>query len=277
MNIWRSKFFWFIAVLVFVACALMVLCWVFGKPTPIGGVLGAVVTPIEDGLSGAAKGIENFLGYFYRYNALVEENERLQTQVDDYQAKEQEYYEAVNENVALRDLASLLTKHKDFICEPGEVISYSSGAMSSGFTINRGSLYGIKQGDAVITKEGLVGYVSEVGVNYSQVVEIIDRIAKVACVVSRTRETVVAEGNFELSGEGLLRLSYLKNGTDIQKGDLVETSGYGGMYPKGLAVGRVREVLPESHGISSYAVVEPTVDLSSLTYVFVVKDYTIVE
>ena len=202
----------------------------------------------------------------------------MQTQVDDYQAKEQEYYEAVNENVALRDLASLLTKHKDFICEPGEVISYSSGAMSSGFTINRGSLYGIKQGDAVITKEGLVGYVSEVGVNYSQVVEIIDRNRQggLRCIAHPGNGSL-RKAILSCQERGLLRLSYLKNGTDIQKGDLVETSGYGGMYPKGLAVGRVREVLPESHGISSYAVVEPTVDLSSLTYVFVVKDYTIVE
>ena len=129
----------------------------------------------------------------------------------------------------------------------------------------------------MVTQEGLVGYVSAVGVNYAQVVGIIDMTSKVAAMISRTRETVVAEGSFELLDEGLMRVSYLKNDSDVRQGDLVETSGYGGIYPKGLLIGRVLEVLPESHGISSYAIIEPVVDFSTLTHVFVVKDYEVVE
>ena len=96
-------------------------------------------------------------------------------------------------------------------------------------------------------------------------------------VVSRTREVVVAEGSFELAGDGLLRLSYLQNDSDVLVGDTVETSGYGGIFPKGLLIGTITEVLPESHGISTYAKIQPAVDLTALKKVYIVKSFTITE
>ena len=113
--------------------------------------------------------------------------------------------------------------------------------------------------------------------NSCQVKPITDVSVKMGAVVSRTREVVVAEGSFELAGDGLLRLSYLQNDSDVLVGDTVETSGYGGIFPKGLLIGTITEVLPESHGISTYAKIQPAVDLTALKKVYIVKSFTITE
>ena len=76
---------------------------------------------------------------------------------------------------------------------------------------------------------------------------------------------------------GLLRFSYLKNDSDVLAGDAVETSGYGGVFPKGLLIGWVAEVLPESHGLSAYAKVRPAADLSQLKKVYIVKSFVVTE
>lgn len=122
-----------------------------------------------------------------------------------------------------------------------------------------------------------MGYVSTVGLNFCEVKPVTDLSLKVGAVVSRTREVVVAEGSFDLAEEGLLRLSYLKNDSDVLVGDTVETSGYGGVFPKGLLIGTITEVLPESHGISTYAKIRPAVDLSALKKVYIIKSFNITE
>ena len=277
MKFLHSKLFWFICGLVVLACILMVLSAALGKPSPVSNLLGAAVTPLQRGLSGVGDFFSDILGYFYRYDSLKAENEQLRRRVSEYQALESEYNAAISENEALRELASLLKRRRDFQCELCEITSYMTTRWADGFTVNRGSASGIEAGDSVITSEGLVGHVSAVGLNWAQVETIAALDSSIAAMVSRTRETVVAEGSYDLYEDGLLRLSYLTNDSRIREGDLIETSGYGGTYPKGLAIGRVTEIRPESHGMSSYAIVEPCVDLSAITSVFIVKDYEIVE
>ena len=86
-------------------------------------------------------------------------------------------------------------------------------------------------------------------------------------------EVVVAGGDFELAGDGLLKVPYLENDANVRVGDTILTNG--GAYPPDLILGRVAEVRQESHGISSYAAVEPAVNLDELSTVFVVKSFSV--
>ena len=130
---------------------------------------------------------------------------------------------------------------------------------------------------SVVTGDGLMGYVSSVGYNFCEAKPVTDLSMSIGAIVSRTRETVVAEGSYELSEQGLLRLSYLKNDSDVLVGDMVESSGYGGIFPKGLLIGSITEVLPESHGLSTYAKIQPAVDLDELKKVYIIKSFEITE
>jgi rod shape-determining protein MreC len=76
---------------------------------------------------------------------------------------------------------------------------------------------------------------------------------------------------------GLFKLTYLTKETQLLKGDTVETSGMGGLFPKGIVLGYVEEVKTESHGISKYAIVSPAVNLEKVNHVLVIKSFTITE
>lgn len=78
-------------------------------------------------------------------------------------------------------------------------------------------------------------------------------------------------------GDGKLKLTFLPENSQLMSGDLVTTSGRGGVYPSGLVAGRVEEVRTDASGINEYAVIVPETDLDNLKQVFIIKDFTIVE
>ncbi len=275
MKIFHSKLFLFLLVLVAAACVIMGVVYAVGGPNMLSGMMGAVVTPLEKGVTAVTDWASGVFGYFYRYSALEAENARLKEEISSLRENERQYLEAISENEQLREMLGLKRKHRDYDLEYCNIVSVTGGAYRSGFTIDKGAVDGIETGDCVIVSEGMVGYVSEVGPNYSEVLTVIDVSVKVGAVLCRTRETAVAEGNFEYLPDGRFKLSYLQNDADVVPGDLIETSGYGGLYPQGLLLGTVKEFLPESHGISSYAVIEPVVPLEELKSVFVIKSFEV--
>lgn len=277
MKLFSSKLFLW-------ALALLILCTVLigfnlstGRLSPLTNGTGTVLTPVQRALTSAGDFISDLFGYFYRYDSLVEENARLKARVQELEQVEREYYAAIDENASLRELAGLKRKNAQFEYELAEVIGVSSDGVSTTYTLSRGEKDGVEVNDAVVTGDGLMGYVSSVGYNFCEVKPITDLSMSIGAIVSRTRETVVAEGSYELAEQGLLRLSYLKNDSDVLVGDMVESSGYGGIFPKGLLIGSITEVLPESHGLSTYAKIQPAVNLDGLKKVYIIKSFEITE
>ena len=87
----------------------------------------------------------------------------------------------------------------------------------------------------------------------------------------------ILEGDFALMGEGKLKLTFLPENSQLMSGDLVTTSGRGGVFPSGIVAGHVEEVRTDASGIGQYAVIVPETDLNSLKQVFIIKNFTIVE
>ena len=93
-------------------------------------------------------------------------------------------------------------------------------------------------------------------------------------LVTRTRETAIAEGDYNLMTRGALRLSYLREDSKVVVGDTVETSGRGGVFPKGILIGTVESVQPEESGLYYYAVIKPFVSVDSVSSVSIITEYT---
>ena len=271
MKLFQSKLFWFAAILVLVCLIMTLFSAATGRPSVLRSVTGAIVTPLQKGVSSATDWLSDLFGYFYRYDDLQLENQQLRQKIQEYEKLEIEYHAAVNQNAALREAAGIKAKRAEFELELCSVVSVTGNGFQSSLTLSRGSVSGIEEGDCVITGDGMVGFVSEAGLNHCVVKTVIHVDFTASATVSRTREVVVTNGSFELASDGLLKVSYLENDADLRPGDVILTNG--GAYPPDLIIGKVEEFRQESHGISSYASVRPAVDISQLSTVLVIKDF----
>lgn len=248
-----------------------------GKMSATSNITGLFISPIQKGTAGVAGFFDNIYGYLYRYDTLKEENEKLKAELQQAEKELRSAQKANEENSHLRELLDLKQKNSSFVFEMAEIIAVNTGNWSTVFTIDKGSLAGIEVNDCVITGDGMVGYVSEVGTTFSEVLTVIDPSMQAGAIVSRTRDVAVAQGSFDLMEQGKLKLSYIKKENDIIVGDTIETSGLGEVFPKGIVIGTVEKIIPEPHGISNYAIISPAVDLNNINEVFVIKTFEIAE
>ena len=210
----------------------------------------------------------------FQYDALEQTNEELRRRIAELEELEREYQDAIREKERMEDLLGLAEERPEFTYEDAQVTRRTSSNWESNLTISKGSGDGVALNDCVIDQYGnLVGVVTEVGSNWALVSTVLDPDVELGGRVARTDDEAILEGDFALMLEGLLKLSYLPEDTQLVSGDQVITSGLGEVFPEGLVVGNVTGLFTEADGISRYAQVEPAADLDSVRYVYVITDF----
>lgn len=153
------------------------------------------------------------------------------------------------------------------------MISSSSLDLFYGFTLDVGSLAGISKDDPVITDSGLVGWVSEVYPTYCKVTTIFSPDTNVGVLCQRSEDTGVVTGDLKLADQGLVKWKFITAQNKLEAGDIVITTGISGMYPRGIPVGKVKELKNDETDASLYALVEPYVDIKNVRDVFVITEF----
>ena len=262
-------------VIVILLCILSALySGVAGKPSPVTRLVSFVTTPVQRLASGVTGALGKGFGYFTEFDDLKAENEELKKQIRDMEQTVRDAELAIEENNQLRAAAGQPQRTRELTTMNAEVIARNPGDWAMTLSLDKGSSHGVEVGDLVTTVDGMVGYVSEVYSNTCEVTTVIDVEMQCGALITRTRETAIAEGNYDLMAEGNLRLSYLTEDSSVVIGDTVETSGRGGLFPKGVMIGTVESVLPEENGISYYAVIKPFVNVDTVSSVSIVTDFT---
>lgn len=270
---------WLLLAIAVVAVTLAAMSILSSTASPLGNLVGVITSPFRSAAQSVADWYNEKQDYFADNRALRAANEELKRQIAEMQADVRDAETALEENERYREMLGLREKHRSFELESARVLNRSQSNWTSSLTLNCGTDYGIAVGDCVITERyELVGVVSEAGYNWCTVLTVIDTDSSLGARVFRTGDVGLAQGDFALMGQGLLELSYLPNeGSQLLPGDLVLSSGLGGYYPADLTIGSVREVRTDDSGAASYAVVQPAAELETLTQVFVVKDFEIVD
>lgn len=249
-----------------------------GEANPLSDTVRIVLTPFRAISNGLSNGFSSIYSYIYEVEELKAENREYRIRIAEMEHDIRESKQALEENARLRELLGLSERRRDLKFVMAEIVSKDTSNWASTFTIGKGSAHGIEPFDCVINEEGFfAGYVSEVGTNWSIVTTIIDSDVELGAIVYRTREAAVAEGDFSLMSEGLLKLTYIPQDTVLLNGDVILTSGVGGVYPKDLVIGTVTEVKKDISGMGDYAVITPSVDLNKLTQVFIITDFDVSE
>ena len=148
-------------------------------------------------------------------------------------------------------------EHPEWETMTASVIGRDPSDQFYSFTIDKGTLDGVSYQDPVITSDGLVGIVSEVGPVFAKVTTILDVRLNVACQDVRTQDVATVSGDIALAENGQCRMSLIPRESGVAKGDIIQTAGTSGLYPQGIVIGRIQEVAFEPQGTMMYAVIEP--------------------
>lgn len=244
-----------------------------GLSTFVASGAGVIVTPLQSAVTSVSDAVGGFFGGFGNARALERQVAELQAENRALREKLVDYDEIKLQNDWYSQILSLHEEHPDYTFADGKVISMDASDPFCNFSINVGTVSGVKAGDPVVTADGLVGIIEETGLTYSKVRTILDPALKASVSVSRTDESGYTGGSLTLAEQGLLRLNSLERTSSAVSGDFVITSGLGGVFPSGLLVGRITEVSADSDGMTLYGLVEPFVDVSSLKRVMVITSF----
>jgi rod shape-determining protein MreC len=258
--------------LLLLACLFILVLGFFSyqmKTSPKPGLLRKIVLeitfPLESIIHDSLGRIgETWQRYLFLYG-LTNENKRLGETNARLTRKVIEYREAYLENIRLRKL--LAFKEKLGYTTVAAVITRrdTAGIMKT-LMIDRGENHGIRKGQSVIVETGLVGRVIETTWRTSRVLILTDENSNVDAMIQRTRANGILQG----TGMGACNLKYIIKTETVLKGDIVLTSGLGGVYPKELILGIVREVENNKTSMFQNINVVPFVDFSKMEEVLVV-------
>lgn len=249
-----------------------------GTSGVLTGVSNSLRVPVQGAVGSVVDWMRGIYGYIYQYDKLAAENETLRRDLAEAQQKVRESQEAAEENVRLRTLLGYLEKNTSFVTESALITSWDASNWTSAFTISKGAKSGIELGDCVITESGmLVGQIMELGDNWATVRSVIDVNMGAGVLVGESSIAAMLVGDYALMQDGKCKLSYFTEDVTLFAGDDIITSGSGGAFPSGITVGKVTELRSEAGGQSVYAVVDPAADLNTLSQVFIIKDFEVVE
>jgi len=228
-----------------------------------------VASPVQGALDASLKSVRDA---WLRYIFLVgvqDENKKLKKRIGELEATVNEYQEAYLEAQRLRKILDVENKSTHaFVC--ARVIGKELGALSRTLLINKGSADGLKSGMPVLAPAGLIGRLTDVSWHYAKVLLLIDENSHMDAIVQRNRTQGIVSG---AGPEGMI-LKYVPQTQDVQEGDVIVSSGIGGVFPAGLMVGRVHYVDRKNTGLFLKISVLPFADLSRLEEVLVLTTAT---
>ena len=270
----KSRFFIISLLLAIVLVTVPTVLSIMGQGDYVRSALGVVATPFRYVFTSVAESIDGFVSYFGEFDRINAENRILKDKIAELENKISAAEAIDEENRWLYGYLGLKREHIDYEFEAARVVGRESGNYMTVFTLNRGSMHDIEPNMPVVTEDGIVGYVSEVGMNWCKVVTILETASSVGAYVERSGELGLVEGVYELKGSGVCKMSYLPSEADIRVGDVILSSGIGSFYPRGLVIGNVTELVPDEYSRTLEAVVEPAADLSDIRNVMIIRSFT---
>lgn len=276
LKLIKSRFFIIsLAVALLLSIVPGVLC-AMGQGSYIRSALVTVATPFRWAFTKVGEGLSGFSMYFRTLEELRDENEALRAELEGYKNLVYDAELIGEENEFLSEFLGIKEEHVDFLFEDATVVGRESTNYRTVYTLSKGTLHGIEVNMPIITEEGLVGHITEVGATWSKAVLITETASAVGGYIERSGVLGVVEGTYELRTEGICRMVYIEPDSDIRVGDKVLSSGMGGVYPRGILIGHVSEISVDENTRTLTALIEPSADLDSISKLMIITEYSIV-
>ncbi|GIO27681.1 rod shape-determining protein MreC [Ornithinibacillus bavariensis] len=233
-----------------------------------------VIGTVQNVISAPVKFVTNIVGNIGDVRDTYEENEVLREKLAQYKGLIYEVQEIKEENEELRKLLDKADSIRSYNPIHATVTARSPERWIEQVTINKGKLDGVKENMAVITADGMIGKIQRASQQTStvQLLTGFDEFNRISATISREKGNDIfglIEAYDRESNSLILRIIE-DSDQDLKKGELVVSSGMGGVFPAGLPIGKVKEVIPDQYGLTRTALVEPAANLYDINNVVVV-------
>lgn len=262
---WIKKF-WIWVVLIFILLFFMSLNQEkSGRWNPIEQVVVEITAPFQKFCYNTINGLQNiWFKYFYLID-VREENIRLKEEITSLKIENYQYQELLATYQRLQELLQF-TETTDQTVIAAQVIGKDPSGLFETVIIDKGKNSGLSVNMPVVNADGIVGRLVSVSDNYSKVLLLIDQNSAVDCIMQRSRDKGIVKG---LSAKTCI-MDYVLKTSDIRVGDIVVTSGLGGVFPKGVPVGKIDEIQEPSDELFMDIKITPNVDFSKLEELLVI-------
>lgn len=193
-----------------------------------------------------------------------EENEALRSQLAVLEEENLQLREALVASGRLQRIAEIRGEFEVPMLA-SELVGVDASAWFRSVLVNRGRAHGVRSGMPVISERGLVGLITSTSGSASKAMLVLDRQSAVDGIVQRSRSRGIVRGG----GTDQLDFEFVVRESDVRIGDLVITSGLGGVHPKGIRIGEVISVSDPGSDLLQTATLAPAVDFGRLELVFV--------
>ena len=221
-------------------------------------------SPIQNLLTSTTSYVSDAFDHYFFLVETSKENDRLLLKVNLLSKKNNELIERNKLLERSDNLIEFLDKdERPFVI--AKVIGYDATQWSKMIFINRGTNHKVQKNSSVMNNAGVIGHVIHSSPNSSKVLLITDGRSAVDSLFQETRESGITVG----TGENICEMKFVPISAKINLGDKVISSGLGGVFPKGLVVGSVVDIVKHSQELFQDIMVEPSADLSNIEEVIV--------
>ena len=274
-NIFRSRAFILLVFTFFCLVLIVLTSNDIGDFEWVGDTISAPFAPLSSLFDSITASVNKNVRTFGDVGLIFDENDDLKARIAALERENRELSAYKDKLLMYQDALNLKGRFSDYSLVGGNVITRDVGNWFDVFKIDIGSRSGITNDLPVVTSNmALIGRTIAVSVNTSKVITLIDE----ECVVSgwitgQDGGAVVVRGDLMLKEQGYCRIDLFTDELDVKPGDVVETSGIGGIFPRGIEIGTVQTVKRTGNGLMRYAVVEPFADIKSMDEVFILVGY----
>ena len=274
-NIVKSRAF---LLLVFTLLCIMMIVITsnnLGDLEWVSGAATAPLAPAQSFFSRMSDAVISNLAVFSNIDEVRVENEALKKRVDELEKENRELIAEKDRLAEIQGILNLKSKFVDYAFIGGNVITREAGNWFSVFKIDVGRNDGVSEDMPVVSSNmALIGRAIEVGPSTTKVITLIDEEFVVSgWIKSPGGGAVVVRGDITLKEQGLCKIDLIPEDTVVAPGDIIETSGIGGIFPREIEIGRVLSIRQTGNGLVRYAIVEPFSDLKRINEVFIVQGY----
>lgn len=237
----------------------------------IAGGAGAVLNPVQKAIYTFGDKIKGSVSFIFNFSKIKTENSELKQKNIDLENKLIEYNNLKSENNRLRSMLDFKDQRNEYNYVGAHIIGKMGGSILEGYIIDRGTKDGLAKDMIVISPEGLVGQIIEANTNWSKVQSLVNENLAVSALVQSTGETTgIVKGYKDNDNNLLAKIYFLPLNSQIKEGDIITTSGLGGLYPKDIRIGQVVSVESDEVKVMKSATIKPYVDFNKLEEIFVV-------